>query len=206
MRVYVAGDSIAYGLATHLLPTLNGLGYVTRSRCVAGQGLLDLPLHSVRDTVENDITRFDPDVVLLSWRGNRGTATVPLDSTEWYSLWTQEQRSLSEFVTARNAKLIWMVGPSMQTLKSTPPGPADDNLNDRLTRTIATNTRSLVRASFPRGTVVSAYSAVPDPWGMNDPATGRAVRTWDGLHLTDYGYSLLAKTILRQIQPVLRDP
>jgi hypothetical protein len=99
-----------------------------------------------------------------------------------------------------------MVGPSMQTLKTNPPGPADDNLNDRITRTIAANTRSLARTSFASGKVVSAYSVVPDPWGMNDPVTGKAVRTWDGLHLTDFGYSLLAKDILRQIQPVLGAP
>jgi hypothetical protein len=82
-RVYVAGDSIAYGLATHLLPTLRSLGYITRSRCRAKQSLLDQPLHSVRDKVENDITGFDPDVVLFSWRGDGDTGRIPGDTPAW---------------------------------------------------------------------------------------------------------------------------
>lgn len=196
-RVYTTGDSIAAGLRDALHPRLQARGYVTSQRCAPGEGVLDWGGHFVRDHVIDDVNAFDPDVVVCLWRGNYkslgngGVPGIDIDTPEFYAAWTAELVAIGNHVIQqKKAQVFFVLGPSML-----------DETHDRITRTIATNTRAMVRAQMGKAGCLEAYNVCPDPWA-EDNCEEVAVRTPEGLHFTAAGYELLADYVERALVPV----
>lgn len=192
-RVMLIGDSIMDEASCAVAESLSGLGVETSRRAVGGSGLLNSPLDWVT-TAERLLAAEKPDVVLAVFVGNyippapdASGRRIEIDSPEFFAAWQQRAEELSRVVRAAGAQLYWVSPPPIER----PPLSHAGRLFEGYTK--IEGDRSLNAGEALAG---------DDGEHVADTITcgrRRAIRAWDGTHLTADGARIYGQSIAHEL-------
>jgi len=210
-RVTIFGDSLAQAIfgtpANHdsLFGDLiiNNLGYDSVFVGFVATGLLDFnsdtsgtfagPLHRWCKIVDSHVKTYDPDVLIICYRGNYrifdpGQPNINPNTTQFYTAWQNEAIHFNTLAQQNGAQTFWLIGPSML-----------DPTEDAMTRGVSSGYIQMVESMENTGTV-NAYRWLPDPWALYN-CEGIKVRNIDGIHFSAGGANLMASVCLDRVVP-----
>jgi lysophospholipase L1-like esterase len=159
--------------------------------------------------IDDWITRFDPDVVVMEaccdytqptdqiYVDPAGNEVLPATEAV-YANWEREVRDLTRRAQARGAQVLWVLAPPVQTNGFY--GPLEEHVErlNQIYRTLPVPLLDWSRVIAPDGTYTET---VPGPDG-----SPRDIRLDDGVHMTEFGNRLLADLTLAQVEAVGEHP
>jgi hypothetical protein len=192
-RVTLIGDSIMKQASCAIGASLSGLGVTTYRHGVSGTGLLAGP-GDWMGTAKQLLAAEHPDVVVAVFVGNylqpavdASGKPIAADSPEFFAAWQQRAEELSKIVRASGAKLYWVSPPPI----TRPPLNHAQRLFDGY-------------ATIPGDHTLDAGASLAGDNGdeVADTITcgqRRAVRTFDGIHLTPDGARIYGQSIAHEL-------
>jgi hypothetical protein len=168
---------------------------------LAGSGILDTEVPWQAEA-RNLVATHDPSMVVVEFIGDYGffgaRPGVTGGSPAFYAQWKAAAQQLENTLTARGAKVYWVLGPPVAnpSLQAT-----IDQLNGIYEQLHAPNTHS---GHPPLINITPALTGGTGRYAGALPARGGgsiAVRTPDGTHFTLYGANLYAHSIALALGP-----
>ena len=198
LRLWVAGDSIAWSVGTGLGTRAAATGVVApvyESRVGSGlgsPGAFDWP-----QRIRQELSRLDPEVVVFVMGTNDWglPQATPLDAAgrpAWRAAYAERVRAVADAVTAGGRTLYWVGPPVLRDPRQETGG-----------KEVAAVIREVV-ADVPGAVFVDAHDLLDTDDGRYTPTVvvaGRAltVRTADGVHLTPEGAGFLGDALFARL-------
>lgn len=214
-RVLVMGDSIAqgiYGIGSDQLlrDQLTQSGFDSQFGGYGGTGLLDYnpdtlgafagPLHNWCKQLNTRLGSYDPDIVVIWYRGNYkvdggpGQPGIISNTQAYFDAWLAEANHMTNLargttLAGNTRQVIWGLGPAQSGTH-----PTEGYDYDVQTRGVSSSYET-ISVTYKRTGYVDAYKHLPDPRDAS------SVFDPDGVHLTAEGYLVLANALVDRLIP-----
>jgi hypothetical protein len=193
--VLCIGDSLTYESSAAIEHDLVSKGFVPQVHAVPGSGILDTGVNWLA-RAKQYVAAENPTTVVVEFIGDYGLfGTQPgiADRTPaFYALWASRAQALEDVLTARGARVYWVVGPPLRNPAEEAGLITLDNIYAHLRAPgSSASPLPLINITKVFGTPSGGYTgSLPGPNGA--PV---AVRLPDGIHFTPAGIVLFANSI-----------
>lgn len=192
-RVMVVGDSLMWGLGPFLQSVLAANGMEMKYTGAPATGLLDFQA-AWRDAIRAELPVFDPDVVILEASIGYGEApyvmpdgsVVTEDSPEMFVLWEQVMSEIIDIVASTRADVYLVINPLPV------PGTRFEQHTDRVVGVNEGYERILQAKPWVGRLDWHPIAEADGVAVMVHPQYG-AIRSDDGFHFSDLGYTIIAE-------------
>ncbi|KAA0236130.1 MAG: hypothetical protein JJLCMIEE_00801 [Acidimicrobiales bacterium] len=192
-RVMVVGDSLMWGLGPFMQSILAANGMEMKYTGAPATGLLDFQA-AWKDAISAELPVFDPDVVILEASIGYGEApyvmpdgtVVVEDSPEMFVLWEQVMSEIIDIVASTRADVYLVINPLPV------PGTRFEQHTDRVVGVNEGYERILQAKPWVGRLDWHPFAEVDGVAVMVHPQYG-AVRSGDGFHFSDLGYTIIAE-------------
>lgn len=209
-HVLLVGDSIMRQTGPSLARQL-GDGFAVHNEGVNGSGLLTPAIFDWPDRLDQELTRVDPDVVVVLFIGNYtddpdqfwstpdGDVVRDAGSVAFSREWGRQADAAMAEIAPSGAAVVLVLPPPMPTAELQA---VVDVLRAEYER---------VAADWPQVRLVDAADAVGGPNGewvpevVLDGGEVRPVRVFDGVHLAESGQRLVAREIAPAVTRATQD-
>jgi hypothetical protein len=197
--VVLMGDSLSAISAPVIVPYFSLLGYALQPAALSGSGLLDTQVNWVAHG-QQLIAQYDPSTVVVEFIGDYGflgeRPGVGAHTPAFYEQWGQVAQQLEDVLTARGAKVYWVIGPPVSNPVNDAAIVTLDHIYEHLHAPDTASGHPLLINVTPAltGGTGRYTEDLPGPGGV--PVE---VRTPDGTHFTLYGAALYGRAIAQAI-------